>query len=283
MKRFFLIIVLCAFVLLPSSEGRAQGRLIDEYAQGEAFKAIATLVLDEVAVRGGAQGFAWGYDTVEEAMDAALAYCRAQLPAGPRVVQCEIVRLGEMPVFKKHELPMIAKQYESLVLGNLRAELAHTGERELITRLSTIYQKRGRYADSEDLLYDLAMGGEHLAQNALAYHWAELKKRLDEALVLVDSAIEQDDKFFSYRDTRALVLVRLERWEEAERSSRLAVKFEEHPIALDHLGDILWLRGKKEAARIQWERAVTASSNILFVRRVKSKIQTGMIGDIVFE
>ena|GEM_PF-3297196 len=282
MNRFLLIIVLCASVILPSL-GVAQGRLIDKYAQSEAFKAIATPVLNEVAVQGGAQGFAWGYDTVEEAMDAALAYCRAQLLAGPRVVQCEIVRLGEIPIFKKHELPMIALQYETLVLGNLRAELAHTGERELITRLSTIYQKIGRYADSEELLYDLAVGGEHLAQNALAYHWAELKTRLDEALVLVDSAIEQDGKFFSYHDTRALVLARLERWEEAERSSRLAVEFEEHPIALDHLGDILWLRGKKEAARIQWERAVTASSNILFVRRVKSKIQTGMIGDIVFE
>ena len=64
---------------------------------------------------------------------------------------------------------------------------------------------------------------------------------------------------------------------------RSAIELQANPIALDHYGDILWLRGKKKAARIQWERAAVASKNILFIERVLAKVNTGMTGDIIFE
>lgn len=283
LNRLFLIAILCLLLLSNPSGVSAEGSLDSEYVQGGDFKAMATPTQAGVPTSGDAQGYAWGYDTADEAADAALAYCRAQLPPGPRLIRCEVVKLGSRLVPDSDHLPRLKEQYEAAVLKRLRADLVRTGEREIITRLSTIYQKIGRYADSEALLYDLAMGGEHLAQNALAYHWAELSKRLDEALALSDSAIFKDPGFFSYHDTRGLVLVRLERWEEAEASSYHAVELQAHPIALDHYGDILWLRGKEAAARIQWERAAGASKNILFIERVRAKIHTGMTGDIIFE
>ena len=253
------------------------------YRTKGAFKAIAAPMRDGVVVDDTRLGYAWEHDTPRDAADAALAYCRANLAPGPRLVQCEVVHLGDWPVRDPSDLTGMLAEYEQRELDRLERELTRTGERELITRLSTIYQKIGRYEESEALLYDLAMGGEHQAQNALAYHWAELRKNLDQALELADAAIAEDPDFFSYRDTRALVLARLERWQEAEESSRLAVELEPHPIALDHLGDILWLRGKKEEARKTWFRAIQASRNILFIQRIEAKRRNGMTGDIVFE
>lgn len=261
----------------------AESRLAAEYQQGQDFKAFAVSVRENGQREGEAQGAAWGYDTAQEAVEAALAYCREKVQSGNRRGNCRVVMLGTIPIRDTSELPLAAERYEADVLQRLRQELERTGERDLVTRLSTIYQKIGRYAESEALLYDLAMSGEHLGQNALAYHWAELRKRLPEALALVESAISQDPGFFSYRDTKALVLARLGRLDEAVTSAKLAVDLEAHPIALDHYGDLLWLSGSEEEARQEWRRAVEASRNILFVQRVQDKIRHGMTGDIVFE
>ena len=278
MKRLLPLLILFAW-----STASAQAPLFGEYAGKGSFKAIAAPMLNGSVLDDSRLGFAWEYDTAREAAEAALAYCRANQPPGPRVAQCGVIRLGEWPVQDQTALPGLLREYDELELTRLERELKRTGSRELITRLSTVYQKLGRHEESENLLRELAMGGEHLAQNALAYHWAELNKRLEHALLLVDSAIEQVPDFFSYRDTRGLVLARLNRFDEAEQSARLAVELEAHPIALDHLGDILWLRGKRDEAREQWRRAVQASRNILFRERVAAKIRSGKTGDIVFE
>lgn len=270
-------------LLLTFAPAWAQDDLFGEYNRKPSFKAIGAPLLNGSVVDDSRLGFAWGYDTAREAVDAALAYCQANQPPGPRLVQCGVIRLGDWTVQSQTVLPKLEAEYEEKELARLERELKRTGERELITRLSTVYQKIGKYAESEALLIELAMDGEHLAQNALAYHWAELNKKLEHALLLVNSAIEQDPDFFSYRDTKALVLTRLDRLREAEESSRLAVELDAHPIALDHLGDILWLRGKEDEARAQWALAVGASRNILFKQRVEDKIRTGKTGDIVFE
>ena len=158
-----------------------------------------------------------------------------------------------------------------------------SGRRGLITRLSTICQKIGRYEESEALLAGLAGDGEILARNALAYHWAELDRNLDTALEYARSAVAADPEFFSFHDTLGLVLVRLGRLDEAEASLKAAVERQPHPIALDHYGDLLWMRGQPDAARQQWRRAMSASGNILFTQRVEGKLHTGKTGDFVFE
>lgn len=229
------------------------------------------------------KGYAWNYDTAREAVDAAGAYCRRQIPDRYRQIRCRIIVLGRDSVFQDQSLNALIETYEKKLIRELETDLAKTGKREVITRLSTILQKTGEYAESEKLLYDLAMGGEHLAQNALAYHWAELKKNLPEALSLIDEAILQNPGFFSYHNTRALVLFRLGRTQEALKEAHFAVNLQAHPIALDHYGDLLWLAGRTKEAVRQWEAAAEATQNILFVQRLKEKIKTGMTGDIVFE
>jgi tetratricopeptide (TPR) repeat protein len=283
LKNLNLFSLLALILIFRTIPGSASEFNYFEYNAKPAFKAIASPPLANGVIDPEKLGFAWEYDTAQEAVDAAIAYCQENSGWKNDRGLCKIIRLGSTTVQFQTELPMLLKTYEKMELDRLEKELAQTGKRDIITRLSTIYQKIGRYKESEALLYDLAMSGEHLAQNALAYHWAELKIRLDHALRLVNAAIKQDPDFFSYRDTKGLVLTRLNRLDEAEASARRAVQLEAHPIALDHLGDILWLRGKKREAKQRWHMAAEASQNILFRKRVASKVKTGMVEDIVFE
>lgn len=274
--RLFVATALCALILLSAIFARAGSSPVEAYGLAGDFKAVAES-------GSGAVGYAWDYDTAADAAEAALVHCLARLPESSERPRCVVTRVGDTLVTDPNRLEEALKRYEDAVLESLRAELARSGEREIITRLSTILQKIGRYEESEALLYDLAMGGEHLAQNALAYHWAELRKNLDRALALADSAVARDPDFFSYHDTRGLVLARLGRMAEAEAEMRKAVELEAHPIALDHYGDLLWMRGKREEARGQWKRAADSSVDILFVNRVQAKLKSGKTGDFVFE
>ena len=256
------------------------------YKKNNDFKAIAQayqngkpLIKEGKPIR----GYTWNYDTAEDSVRAAIAYCRQLTHDYSGPIHCNIIFLGDMPVPHNVALDTLIIKYEQKVINNLKVELKKTGQRDLITRLSTILQKTGDYKLSEELLFDLAMGGEHLAQNALAYHWAELRKNLPIALSLVDTAITKDPEFFSYHDTRALVLFRLGLTKKAAKASLHAVSLKAHPIALDHYGDILWKTNNKEEAVKQWEKAIIASKDILFIQRLRLKINNGMTQDIIFE
>ncbi len=267
------VFILILLILAPSWAGAdLLGKHKTDYASNPDFKAIAT------APNQG-YGHAWNYDTPEEAARAAVEHCRSSTPS----TLCRVVLLGEKNVDADADLPALLKEYETQVIGTLEQRLHVTGKRELLTQLSTIYQKAGQYERSEKLLYDLAMSGEHLAQNALAYHWAELKKQLPKALELAESAIRSDPDFFSYHDTKGLVLARLGRLAEAEVALRHATNLTPNPIALDHLADILWLQGKHDQARKQWARALETSQDILFIHYLEHKIVVGKTSDIVFQ
>ena len=99
----------------------------------------------------------------------------------------------------------------------------------------------------------------------------------------MNSAILKDPNFFSYHDTKALVLFRLNQKQEALKASAHAVQLKKHPIALDHYGDILWQTGNRANAVRQWEKATTVSGDILFIQRLNFKIKNGMTQDIIFE
>ncbi len=265
------------------------------YIKGDHLKAVAQAYKGDTPLYKDGKpvfGYAWNYDTGKDAVKASVAYCRQLIDDNLEGVNIKIKFLGNRPVNhysstnfsnSNQALDQAVKNYERQVLKDLRSELNQTGKRDLITKLSTILQKTGEYQLSEDLLTDLARAGEHLAQNALAYHWAELEINLEKALSFADYAISKDPKFFSYHDTRALVLFRLKRNKEALKASANAISLKKHPIALDHYGDILWESGYKKDAVTQWEQANFHSIDILFTRRVELKIKNGKTGDIIFE
>jgi len=260
---------------------------IATYKKFRDFKAFAVCKSASDLPENWIRGFSYKFDTAQDSVDAALAYCRVSLGRfrNPSCKDCKIFLIGDIRVDDAGpgKIALIIRSYEEEVINDLKTRIENDNDREALTILETIYQKIGRYDESEALLYDLAMQGEHLAQNALGYHWAERNKRLDEALELVESAIQKNPHNFSYYDTKAMVLYRLGRLKEAIKALEKALTLTENPVMLDHLGDIYWLLDNKEKALKIWNRSIAASSNILFIERLRKKIKTGMTGDIVFE
>jgi len=66
------------------------------------------------------------------------------------------------------------------------------------------------------------------AYNLLAYHYAQTNTNLDEALTLVEKALSNQQDCYYYLDTKGLILLKLDRHEEAIKTLEIA-----HSLALD--------------------------------------------------
>jgi tetratricopeptide (TPR) repeat protein len=134
-----------------------------------------------------------------------------------------------------------------------------------------------QFPESPDLLYDFAMLAESQkmlpemetalrrvielapnsqhAYNALGYSFAERNVHLDEALKLIEKALQlaPDDPFIL--DSLGWVKFRLSMTEEAELALRRAYQIRRDPEIAVHLGEVLWSIGKQEDARKFWHEA----------------------------
>jgi tetratricopeptide (TPR) repeat protein len=126
-----------------------------------------------------------------------------------------------------------------------------------------------------DLLYDHAMAAEKVnrmdvmeqnlrkliqqkpdhahAYNALGYSLADRNERLDEARELLEKALSlaPDDPFII--DSMGWVHYRLGDKDKAASYLRRALETRPDPEIAAHLGEILWMQGKKEEAVKLWQ------------------------------
>ncbi len=189
--------------------------------------------------------YSFNYDTPDQAVRAALAYCEeARLQTGDphEWANCQLVWIGTHAVgdLTGNRRNEVLDRYQEETIADLYRTLELTDDLAARISLATILQKSGRYAQSEALLTDRAAAGDELARNALAYHWAELNIHLEPALGYADGAVASHPDIASFHDTRALVLYRLGRLNDALAAAEQAVTLNSHPIVLDHYGDILW-------------------------------------------
>ncbi|MES2105541.1 MAG: tetratricopeptide repeat protein [Pseudomonadota bacterium] len=101
---------------------------------------------------------------------------------------------------------------------------------------------------------ELAPNNQH-AYNALGYALAERNIRLDEALTLIEKALQlaPDDPFIL--DSLGWVKFRLAKPEEAEQALRRAYTLRPDAEIAVHLGEVLWSQGQKDNARKFWREA----------------------------
>jgi Flp pilus assembly protein TadD len=128
--------------------------------------------------------------------------------------------------------------------------------------------------DNPDLLYDHAMAAEKVnridvlesnlrkliklrpdhahAYNALGYTFADRNERLGEARELIETALKlaPDDPFIL--DSMGWVLYRLGRVKEALGYLHRAYALRPDPEIAAHLGELLWIEGKREEAEKIW-------------------------------
>jgi len=100
--------------------------------------------------------------------------------------------------------------------------------------------------------------------------------RVEEALTLVQKAVELDPDSGAYQDSLGWALYRLNRLEGAEEAVRKALdKGGENAVVLDHMGDILARRGRVAEALSYWQKALKGEDeeNELDRPRVEAKIR----------
>ena len=82
-------------------------------------------------------------------------------------------------------------------------------------------------------------------------------KNLDEAMSMVERAVEQEPWNGYYIDSLGWAHYRLGNYMEAVKHLESAMQYSPgEPVIADHLGDTYWKIGREELARFQWQRAL---------------------------
>ena len=125
--------------------------------------------------------------------------------------------------------------------------------------LGALLDRKGRIAEAEVELREAIRLDPRLAEasNYLGYSFADRGERLDEALVLIQSALQIDPWNGAYLDSLGWVYMKLGRVEDArDPLERAAREFPRDPTVLEHLGDYYQRTGDASRAKIFWQRAL---------------------------
>lgn len=148
----------------------------------------------------------------------------------------------------------------------------------LLGQLGLIYNNLERMAES-DSLYERALqldSANALINNNYAYSLSERGLQLERSLKMIEIAMSADSANSSYLDTYGWIFFKLTEYDKAYYYIKKAIDVggEDNAVLLEHLGDVLFMQGKKDEALETWKEAfeLDDSNEIL-----KQKIETGII------
>ncbi|MFN3209984.1 MAG: tetratricopeptide repeat protein [Roseovarius sp.] len=121
-------------------------------------------------------------------------------------------------------------------------------------------ERKGQWEAAEaDFRKALELNPEHpQVLNYLGYSLVEKQQKLDEALGMIERAVEAQPDSGYIVDSLGWVLYRLGRYDESiVHMERAAELMPVDPVVNDHLGDVLWAVGREIEARFQWRRALS--------------------------
>lgn len=113
--------------------------------------------------------------------------------------------------------------------------------------------------------------------NYLGYSLVDRNERLDEALTLIERAVDlRPDGYIL--DSLAWAYYRLGRFADAvEPMERAVAEMAGDALVNDHMGDIYWMVGRKREAEIQWQRALSLEPETeADAKRIRSKLEKGL-------
>lgn len=100
--------------------------------------------------------------------------------------------------------------------------------------------------------------GQPQVLNYLGYSLVEKRIKLEEALGMIEQAVEASPESGYIVDSLGWVLYRLGRYDEAVMHMERAVELMAvDPVVNDHLGDVYWAVGRIREAEFQWSRALS--------------------------
>ncbi|HSD27653.1 MAG TPA: tetratricopeptide repeat protein [Vicinamibacteria bacterium] len=126
-------------------------------------------------------------------------------------------------------------------------------------QLGAVLERQKRHDDAEAVVRQALVIEPDSAPvlNYLGYMNADRNVRVEEALTLVQKAVEIDPQSGAYQDSLGWALYRLNRLEAAEEAVRRALERDgDNAVVLDHMGDIQARRGRVAEALSYWQRAL---------------------------
>ena len=148
----------------------------------------------------------------------------------------------------------------------------------VLGQLGLIYNNLEMMAES-DSLYELALQLDPqnaLINNNYAYSLSERDLQLDRALLMIEIAMTADSSNSSYLDTYGWIFFKLAEYDKAYFYIKKAIDVDgdDNAVLLEHLGDVLYMQGKKEEALNYWNKALDLDSGN---ELLKNKVSTGTI------
>lgn len=151
------------------------------------------------------------------------------------------------------------------------------------------YERLGIWEQAEtDFRKALELNPDHpQVLNYLGYSLVEKQIKLDEALSMIERAVERQPDSGYIVDSLGWVLYRLGKYDEAiVHMERAAELMPVDPVVNDHLGDVLWAVGRHTEAEFQWKRALSfvdedKPSPDIDPDRIRRKLEVGL--DVVLE
>lgn len=176
-------------------------------------------------------------------------------------IEPDNVRERTVLVQAEAEILMQEQRYdEALTLYNQALE-SNPDNADLLYGRAMLAEKMDKLELLEsDLRAILEQDPKHTqALNALGYTLADRTDRLQEAHDLIKRALEISPNDFYIVDSMGWVLYRMGRLDEAVTYLRRAMEMHDDPEVAAHLGEVLWVKGDREAAREVWETALQAT------------------------
>ncbi len=150
-------------------------------------------------------------------------------------------------------------------------------EKEVVKlTLATMQQTNGDFDAAENTLRAMIKESPRnsIALNNLGYFLAERGEKLDEALKLIQTALELDPNNSSFLDSLGWAYFKLGKLDDAEKSLKTAVRLDDSSATVqEHLGDVYQKQGKNELAAQAWQKALTLAAAADEISRLKTKLK----------
>ncbi len=166
---------------------------------------------------------------------------------------------------------------EAIEAANQALTTAKGEDRKLVAKLTmaTAQQMSGDYQAAEQNLREILKQSPDnpIALNNLGYFLLERNEKINEALELIQKAVNISPNNPSFLDSLGWAYFKLNKLAEAEKYLKSAARLDStSSTILEHLGDVYQKQAKTELAKETWRKALKISSEKEGTMRLKMKL-----------
>jgi tetratricopeptide (TPR) repeat protein len=212
-------------------------------------------------------------DTLDRT-DEAVTALKAMAAERPNDEDC-LVELGD--VLRSHErYPEAAQAYDQAIA---RMPKGDENAWRLYYDRGVAFERSGQWPRAEtDLQRALQLSPDQpLVLNYLGYSWIDKGQNLNDALKMIERAVELRPNDGYIVDSLGWAYYRLGQLPKATQYLERAIELlPEDPTINDHLGDVYWRDGRLSEARFQWRRALQFGPEPADAKTIETKLDRGL-------